>query len=83
MTSAALPVLLAVGVSACVFLVVWWLWGSYNFCRADGRATKSTGDCSQALYIDPVIRGFQLRSVAAGIRTTQCAWHHNSIEDQS
>jgi hypothetical protein len=25
MTSAVLPVLLAVGVSACVFLVVWWL----------------------------------------------------------
>jgi hypothetical protein len=27
MSGAVLPVLLAVGVSACVFLVVWWLVG--------------------------------------------------------
>jgi hypothetical protein len=27
MTGAVLPVLLAVGVSACVFLVTWWLLG--------------------------------------------------------
>jgi hypothetical protein len=40
MSGAVLPVLLALGVSACIFLVLWWLLGKLQFLRPVSRLVQ-------------------------------------------